>query len=305
MIALSYNDIIIGLRFKTEQGVFDADRASLRKYGVHNLRVEKVEHLRPFGNLLMTEEEFNTDLHTEDISDSPKLESIVKALRQSEKYQYMFRFLRPYEQDVEELLISGWLPEYQRRSDEYNGQHNLFLPDGSRYRGGWIGKGKNFDIVLRNFHYEQCYWYIHRGGTPSPEAIKTYSDLKRYNDIIEDIKQNIKIEGTKHGERMEVRAYVPLTDGTTVKIDGKEFLTQAPYEKRGLFSNFDYSNTKYQHNKSLNVKPYYKNGGFSLDLREITMIAYIRKFLEFFRFDKFDLGHLADHNILNHPYKVY
>lgn len=290
---LSLDDKIIGLRFKTNIGVFDADRESLRKLGVHNLRVPQVEKLRPFGNLLMTEEEFETDLHTEDISDSPKLESIVQALKGSQSHQYMFSFLRPYEQDVEEFLISGWLPEYNQRNDEHNGQHNLYQPDGTMYRGGWIGKGRTFEIVLRKFHYEQCYWFIHKGGTPNPDAIKTYPDLKRYNDIISDIKQKIKVRTEEAGQIRYITASVPQINAEPIFLHGYQYVKLSPYQQRGYFTNADYEQYGYSA-KTLNIPkpPSVSTISFTFDLRELLLIAYLRKFNEFLRHEP-KTGHFA------------
>ena len=282
---LSLDDKIIGLRFKTNNGVFDADRESLRKLGVHNLRVPQVEKLRHFGNFLMTQEEFESDLYTEDISESPKLQSIVKALSESEKFAYMFRYLRPYEQDVEEFLISGWLPQYEQRNDEYNGQHNLFLPDGSRYRGGWIGKGRTFEIVLRQFHYEQCFWFIHKGGTPHPDAIKTYNDLKRYNDIISDIKEKIKVRIEQNGQNKVTTSAVPQLNNEAILLDAHEYVKLSPYQQRGFFTHADFAYFGYP-DKNIDIPspPKSVRSMHVFDLRELLLVAYLRKFYEVYRY---------------------
>src|SRR5690606_21402109 len=151
--------------------------------------------------------------------------------------------------------------------------------DGSRYKGGWIGKGRTFEIVLRKFHYEQCYWYIHKGGVPHPDAIKTYPDLKRYNDIISDIKQKIKVRTEEAGQIRYITASTPQVNNEPILLHGYQYIKIEPYQQRGYFTHADYSQYGYSAD-TLNIPkaPKESTMSFVFDLRELLLIAYLRKF---------------------------
>lgn len=275
--SLSLNGSIIGLRFQTPKGVFDADRESLNKHGIYNLRRPNVEELHSYGDLLMTQEEFQTGLVTEDISDSPKLEKLVSMLKSNQGYQDMFKILLPHEQSLEDFLNSGWQVERVHRNDEYNGQHYLYLPNGFKYRGGWIGKGRDPYKVLTTFHYEQCYWYMHQGGVCSPSALRAHPDLAQYERILRDMVSHI----THYERDGKVTLEVPQTTGESIILDGVDYIHLNPYEQRGYFTNIDYNAINYNPNKFEKPTPREKCG-FTFDLRELTRVAYQRYLLTLF-----------------------
>ena len=276
---LSYKDKIIGLRFKTQQGVFDADRLGLRKHGVFDVDAPDIEKINFYGNLLMTEDEYQNNLQVEDVSDSPKLAELIDSVRNNEDYSYLFYIAKPYEQSQEDFLNSGWVTERVVRNDEYNGQHYLYLPDGSKYRGGWVGKGRNEEVVLKNFHYEMCYWHLHAGGVVADEALKTYKDLKKYNDIILDIKQKIKERTVKIDRYTDLILSLPSAEGTMIEFIYSEYANLPRWAQRELAYKVDLSkldldvtNETLQHNK-------FSHGRF---IEELVIIAIMRRYREFY-----------------------
>lgn len=240
---LRYNNLIVGLRFKTPQGVFDADRIGLRKVGIFNVDVPTVEELIQYGDELVTEEEYHKNLQVEDISESPKLAHLVEHLKGNPKNHYssLFYIKKPFEQSLQDFILSGWLPERISRQDEHNGQHNLFLPDGTRYRGGWVGKGRTYEIVLKKFHYESCYWQLHGGGYVSEEALKTYKDLKKYNDTIKDIKQKIKGKTEEVFGKEDFVITLSSKENEPLYFICSQYMKLARYEKRTLAYQVDLS----------------------------------------------------------------
>ena len=276
---LSYQDKIIGLRFKTPSGVFDADRLGLRKHGVFDVDAPDIEKINFYGDLLMTEEEYQNNLQVEDVSDSPKLAELIDSVRNNEDYSYLFYITKPYEQSQEDFLGSGWTTERVVRNDEYNGQHYLYLPDGSRYRGGWVGKGRNEEVVLKNFHYEMCYWQLHAGGVVADEALKTYKDLKKYNDIILDIKQKIKERTVKNGRYTDIILSLPSAEGTMIEFVYSEYANLPRWSQRELAYKVDLSKLDLDATNETFQNDKHYHGRF---IEELVIIAIMRRYREFY-----------------------
>lgn len=271
--ALVLNNVVIGLRFKTPEGNFDAGNISLRALGVYNLDIPAREELKPHFGGFMTQEEINSGVEAEEISDSPVLTEYVRIMRNVEKFNFMFKYQAPYEQSVEQFLVSGWEPVRDQRNDEHNGQHHLKKPDGSKWRGGWIGKGRSNEVVLKNFHFEQCYWYMHRGGKLAQSALNSHPKLKEYAQIISYIRSKIPTSKVEGGQISYTTMTAPLTTGEPdLIIEPMQLAKASPYQVRGYFTNLDYDKLGIE---TKDFKLHALSEGFGFDLREITYVAYL------------------------------
>jgi hypothetical protein len=264
---LTHDFVLLGLRFTTDRGIVDADKGSLTKFGILNINIPNRVELIPHGNLLVTQEELDSGINAEDVSaDEEALKGVVDALS-TEATEVLTKFQKPYEQSLEMFMADeNWIPEKVIRTDEHKNQHHMKLPDGTYYRGGWIGSFRSLEKAKRGFHYDQAKWSIHRGNNVYDEALETYPDLKQYKDLIEQIKQTITIE---NNETTIIKMQV---NNETKQFPIGDFYEQPRYIQRGFISEHDLLDTELENTKLLNT---------FCNVRELTTIALAQAISEF------------------------
>ncbi|MGE7828502.1 hypothetical protein [Paenibacillus sp. NPDC093718] len=98
--------------------------------------------------------------------------------------------------DLDNLLITEMtLTEFMMNSKweafldteatgEGKGNYYMKQPDGSKYRGGWIGKYRSAEQAKKEFHYRQLYWALHGNGYFLEKALASYPKLHQaYKEI--------------------------------------------------------------------------------------------------------------------------
>lgn len=194
--ALTYEGRLLGLRFYTNKGIYDADRDSLKNEGILNINIPNRSELKLVGDLLVTDEEINSGKTVIDVSEDEKLKVLVNFLRGKEKFTHLFKFQKPYEQSLKTFMEDPyWVPERVERNDEYRNQHVIKQPDGKYWRGGWIGRYRSLELAKEGFHYEQCKWALHRGDDVADEALITYLDLRRAKKYITQVEKSVSFNG--------------------------------------------------------------------------------------------------------------
>jgi hypothetical protein len=184
----------VGLRFYTSEGVFDASKESLKPFRVLNVLLPNQLNLKLVQDSLVSQEELD-GLVVTDASDNPKLLEELLFSVSSHVLATLQNFTAPVNQTLAVFLSdSNWKAVRVVRDDEYNGQHNLVQPDGSLWRGGWIGKANSPLQAKALFHYERCLWQTHRGGIPNKEVYAPYDDLVKVIDIIEELQRTFTLE---------------------------------------------------------------------------------------------------------------
>lgn len=253
---LKYESRLLGLRFFTSDGAFDAEWDVLRKVGIYNINIDNSLQLKPVGDLLLSDEEASTGVLATDISENIEfLTSISGALQNTRFADDLFRVHKPHEIPLQVFMDDeGWVATKVDRTDEYKNQHNLTLPDGSKWRGGWIGSAKSPEIAKRNFHKEECMWSIHRGTLVSDEVLAPYSDLMEVKDVLNRILDTISIEDGQIHMRI---------GGETKSLPVSEYPLHSRIEERGVV----------RENNLISdvVESSFKVGHF--DPRELTVIA--------------------------------
>lgn len=194
--ALIYDDKLVGLRFITTEGIFDADKESLQEEGVVNINIPNRVELILADDHLLSYDEIENGLVTIDISTNKAiLVHLVDSLRHSGFDDVLFQTQQPWEQSLTIFLDDeGWQAVKVDRTDEYANQHYMITPDGTRWRGGWIGSFNSPEQAKRAFHYNQTVLAFHRGDKVAYEALSTYPELKRYMELVEHIKQKVKVD---------------------------------------------------------------------------------------------------------------
>lgn len=191
--SLVYNGVPLGLRFNTDEGIFDASRESLRQQKVFNCNLPAQVTLKLVGDDFISAED-SSGVSIVDISDNLEvLNAVVEKLKSS---SLKSRFaLQPVHQQSLHVFLNDpdWVAIRVVRNDEYNNQHTLRQPDGKMWGGGWIGKARSPVQAKAIFHYEQVFWALHRSAQVSLDALETYPDLQNIVNTIKSIQANVSI----------------------------------------------------------------------------------------------------------------
>lgn len=101
----------------------------------------------------------------------------------------------------EEMMLSMFMSEPawhakldERASGEAKGMYHMIQPDGSEWRGGWIGKFRNEEMAKRNFHHKQIFWSIFRGSEIAESVLQDYPKLLKVQNSIHRHMSNIHIQ---------------------------------------------------------------------------------------------------------------
>ena len=237
---LVYNNMALGLRVYSDEGVFDIERDILYANRVFNLRTAKELELVEIEGLLSTKEEADGKLEVQDISSNVELvERVIAELQSStrttqsgkplfEVARVLFEVPAPHNMTLREFLADErWLPIRHQRNDEYNGQHSLQLPDKRMWRGGWIGKGRSFTEVKRNFHEKEVEYALFRGNIVPERVLDDYLHLKVIANKVQYITH--KIFGIIYNPKW---GYIISVNDTNYKLG--EFLKAPRYEQRRI-----------------------------------------------------------------------
>ncbi|RCW41588.1 hypothetical protein [Paenibacillus prosopidis] len=101
----------------------------------------------------------------------------------------------------EEMTLSMFMSEPawravldEKATGETKGMYHMIQPDGSSWRGGWIGKFRNEELAKRDFHYKQLYWAIFRGSEIAESVLQDYKKLLTVQRSIHKHMDNIHIQ---------------------------------------------------------------------------------------------------------------
>lgn len=266
---LTFDGRDVGLRFSLEdRSILDADRQSLKEQGVFTITLDDKVELKLLDDILVSEEEIEVGVNATDVSnDKEHLAKLIESIHLSEKYPHLFEFKKPYELTLEDFLADeGWIPEKENRSDEHKNQHSILMPNGQYWRGGWIGTARSLYDAKKNFHYDQTRWALHRGESVSDEVLESYPHLKQFNDIITEIKQNIKVH-YENSETIQVNIdgeerLIPLTSFPKTRLEQRRYVM----DNELISKQFESFTSKLP------------SGLF--DIRELLVIAFIRTISE-------------------------
>lgn len=265
--ALVFDNALLGLRFTTDEGVLDTDKESLTKEGILNINLPNRADLIPHDNLLITQEELDSGITAKDVSDQHELLRNLIASLDPDLKVTLTTFQKAYEQSLETFMADeNWQPIRVNRTDEHKNQHHMLQPDGRNYGGGWIGSHRTLEKAKSTFHYEQTLWAIHRGNTVSPEAVKSYPDLKQYTELIDKIKQTIKIENSENP------IVTMLVDNELKSFELSTFKRDPRYELRGFVTENGLQDSVLAETPLLNR---------FMDMRELTIVAIIQSISDF------------------------
>jgi hypothetical protein len=190
---LDYNGELVGLRLFSSQGSFDIGKDVLKLRGMKHFTILTRINLSLHGELLLSEEEASSGVLSEDISENEVVLSRCLAVLQEPTYkEQLLGFQKPYELSLAEFMSDeGWKPERVTRTDEHRNQHTLTQPDGTSYRGGWIGSHRSLDAAKKGFHYDQVKYALHSGKTVASVAVEGYQDLKWAKGFIDHLSSTI------------------------------------------------------------------------------------------------------------------
>lgn len=234
--SLTYTDVLVGLRIYSKEGVFDVDKDALTNIGIYNINLKNRIPLIDYEDTLTTQEELDNSIKATDISeDQARLNELLQAISGTPASEILCNYQLPFEQTRKTFVEdNNWKTEIEYRNDEYNNQNNLYTPNGKRYRGGWIGKGRNPQKVKAIFHYEQCYWAFHKGYRLNSEVIEPYKDLQIYQKIVNCFRTQFTLrESPNHvSPLIEVKradnteAVFPLAEFPYQRLAQREFVTK-------------------------------------------------------------------------------
>lgn len=88
--SLVYQGECLGLRFTTDKGVFDADKQSLLTSGIVSFNTKRSLELRSVGDSLVSDEDTESSSILDISEDSKKLGLLIKSLRTSNTFKYLF-----------------------------------------------------------------------------------------------------------------------------------------------------------------------------------------------------------------------
>lgn len=190
---LTYRGEMVGLRIGINDRVWDIDRDSLkREFGISHYDIKRKLSLTEHNGVLIPVSDKQYGIKSLDMVEDAEMRPFFEwLLHQNPLVKEQMRgFQLPWNMSLNWFMEDeGWEAIRVVRNDEYNNQHELRMPDGRKYPGGWIGKARTPYEAKYNFHYEITKQALFRGDFVADAAILTYPDLtewrKRILDIVE------------------------------------------------------------------------------------------------------------------------
>jgi hypothetical protein len=194
---LEYRGELVGIRMTTNSGdSWDVGKDVMKEWGMKHFNIEERLELKLHGDLLLSDEEVDTGNHSLDISTNNEIMDSVKQLLTGPLSGRIKGFQMPWKMSLNEFYMDeGWVPVKVDRTDEYKNQHYMYMPDGSKWSGGWIGKSPSLEKAKLSFHKKQVYYALHRGANVSDVALDTYPALKEAKHCILEIQNRVRISG--------------------------------------------------------------------------------------------------------------
>lgn len=229
IVGLEYKYELVGLRFYFNGASWDIDKPTLKSLSIPHFNISKRLVLKESGDVLITEEEELSGVLAHDASSDGVALARIKMLLSEEGYASQIRgFVLPWQISLQEFMVDeSWkVVRVAPRTDEYKNQHELVQPDGTKWRYGWIGSGRDPYKVKQTFHKEQTSFAVFRGMTVPDAALSTYPMLQRVDSVLKKLLQNIRVSSS--GE-----VSVRTQDGSVVTFPATDF-PDARYAQRGF-----------------------------------------------------------------------
>lgn len=245
---LVFRGELLGLRFYLQQGVFDLSNYTLAlDFELTHYNIEDKITLVESEELLVSQEELTCDVVVSELT--PTAIDEISSLLETEEVKTLLKGYQPPHLMSTQNFIqdSGWRPVRVTRTDEHDGQHEMLQPDGTKWSGGWVGKGRTPEIVKRNFHYDQVKYKIHWGVEVADSALDDYPDLKSARDGIQNLLALLSSQAD--GELT-----APTNDGETYTFPMSAF-PESRYSQRAFVANHNLSPSPFSLGVTLTATP--------------------------------------------------
>jgi hypothetical protein len=217
----------LGLRFYTDDEIFDVDRHSLHHVGVYNLDLAGKVEMHLVDKLWLSKEDTKmtiTDLSGATESISSLLDSLPSMVRKT-----LSSITRPHEQTLLQFLSDPyWKPNLITSDSEASSNYEMLKPDGTKWDGGWIGKFSNVKRIKTAFHYTQVAQALHRGEHIDAEIYWVYPDLMEVVKVTALFKEYVSTSKGVLEIAFGVKPlYIPLASWPTRVSDARDLITNS------------------------------------------------------------------------------